>query len=196
MDAPRYGGLNMNERRGFARLRRPVTVIGSIASRHGQDELARKQQLEGSFKATVGEIYTALGKTLAFRRWPASSPEGLGTWPPTGSRYRCQAGSVVRAGRVVETVRPVGATLKEILHDPPCRVGLTMRWRIEPLAEGCSVRLRVVYRLNHAAVLRARHWDRRLSCHFRKQFTFLARNLVNPGTTRARIGIPGRQNVT
>jgi hypothetical protein len=186
----------MNECQGFVRLRLSGTAISSFASRHGHDALARKQQIEGSFKATVGEIYAALGKTLGFRRWPASSLEGSGTWPPTGSRYRCRAGSVLRAGRVVETVRPVGATLKEILHDPPCRVGLTMRWRIEPLPDGCSVRLRVEYRLNHAAVLRARHWDRRLSCHFRKQFTFLARNLVIPGTTRVRMGIPGRQNVT
>lgn len=186
----------MDECLRFASLRLSVTAISSIASRRRQDELARKQQLEASFEATVGEIYAALGKTLGFRRWPASSLEGSSTWPPTGSRYRCQAGSVLRAGRVVETVRPVGATLKEILHDPPCRVGLTMRWRIEPLTDGCSVRLHIVYRLNHAAVLRARHWDRRLSCHFRKQFTFLARNLVIPGTTRVRIGIPGRQNVT
>jgi hypothetical protein len=144
--------------------------------------VARKQQLEGSFRATVREIHAALGRTLAFRRWPESALEGVGEWPVPGSRYRYRSGSVLRTGRVVEVVRPVGATLKEVLHDPPCRVGLTMRWRIEPVTDGCTVRLQVVYRLNHAALLRARHWDRRLSCHFRRQFSFLTRNL---GTTRA-----------
>lgn len=139
--------------------------------------MARKLQLKGSFGAPVGEIYAALGRTLAFRRWPESSLESPNAWPVAGCRYRYHSGSVLRAGRVVEIVRPVGATLKEILHDPPCRVGLTMRWRIEPVADGCTVRLRVVYRLNHAALLRAGHWERRLSFHFRRQFGFLARNL-------------------
>lgn len=147
--------------------------------------MARKQQLEGVFAATLSEVYAALGRTLAFRRWPAASVEGIGSWPAPGSRYRCHSGSVERAGRVVETVRPVGATLKEILHDPPCRVGLTMRWRIEPLPQGCVVRLRVSYRLNHAAVFRASHWDNRLRLHFRRQFVFLARNLGTMNTTRA-----------
>jgi hypothetical protein len=157
--------------------------------------LARKLQLKGSFRAPVGEIYAALGRTLAFRRWPESSPESIGAWPAAGSRYRYHSGVVLRAGRIVEIVRPVGATLKEILHDPPCRVGLTMRWRIEPMADGCTVRLRVVYRLNHAALLRARHWERRLSFHFRKQFGFLARNL---GAAADLPGATGRtrQNVT
>jgi len=149
-----------------------VTRIDARAS-----QLARKQQLEGRFAATVSEIYVALGRTLAFRRWPPPAQDGAGAWPQPGSRYRCQNGTVLRAGRVVEIVRPVGATLKEILHDPPCRVGLTMRWRIEPLRDGCTVRLRVVYRLNHAALLRARHWDRRLALHFERQFTVLARHL-------------------
>lgn len=154
---------------------RPFPKLVSIDRR--AVELTRKQQLEVVFAATVNEIYIALGRTLAFRRWPASAQEGVGAWPMPGSRYYWQNGAVLRAGRVVETVRPVGATLKEVLHDPPCRVGLTMRWRIEPLSDGCTVRLRVLYRLNHAAVLRARHWDRRLSLHFQRQFIFLAHNL-------------------
>ena len=59
----------------------------------------------------------------------------------------------------------------------PCRVSLTMRWRIEPLASGCTVRLGASYRLNHAAILRRHHWDERLRLNFRNQFTFLAVNL-------------------
>jgi hypothetical protein len=105
--------------------------------------------------------------------------------PQTGFRYRFQTGSVLRSGRVVETIRPVAVTLKEILHDPPCRVALTLRWRIEPSASGSVVRLRAEYRLNHAAVLRARHWEERLSVHFGKQFTFLARNLPQSGESQA-----------
>jgi hypothetical protein len=84
---------------------------------------------------------------------------------------------VRRAGRIVEIVRPVALTLKEVLHDPPCRVSLTLRWRVEPLASGCTVRLGASYCLNHAAVLRRRHWDERLRLNFRNQFTFLAINL-------------------
>jgi hypothetical protein len=153
--------------------------------------LTRKQQLEGAFSATVNEIYLALGQTLSFRRWPVSLHDGIGVWPASGTRYCFRHGTVIRAGRVVETVRPLGATLKEILHDPPCRVGLTMRWRIEPLRDGCTVRLRVVYRLNHAAMLRARHWDRRLALHFRTQFAFLARKLGDGACAAA-----SPQNVT
>lgn len=139
--------------------------------------MTRKQQLERLYPATVNDIYAALGRTLSFRRWPPALQDGTGVWPASGTRYCHRHGTVIRAGRIVETVRPLGATLKEILHDPPCRVGLTMRWRIEPLSDGCAVRLRVVYRLNHAAMLRARHWDRRLALHFRTQFGFLAREL-------------------
>jgi hypothetical protein len=91
--------------------------------------------------------------------------------------YRYQTGSVRRVGRVVEVVRPVALTLKEVLHDPPCRVSLTMRWRIEPSASGCRVRLAASYRLDRAAILRRRHWDERLRLNFRNQFTFLAINL-------------------
>jgi hypothetical protein len=97
--------------------------------------------------------------------------------PAQGRRYSYQTGSVRRVGRIVEVVRPLALTLKEVLHDPPCRVSLTLRWRIEPLASGCTVRLGASYRLDHAAILRQRHWDERLRLNFCNQFTFLAVNL-------------------
>ena len=97
--------------------------------------------------------------------------------PTAGSSYRYRAGSVLRQGRIVEVIRPVAVTLKEVLHDPPCRVALTLRWRVDSSPVGCSVRLGAEYRLNHAAVLRTRHWDRRLAAHFGRQFTFLAKRL-------------------
>lgn len=116
--------------------------------------------------------------TLAFRRWPQSAAEAkLAPLPAAGLSYRYQAGSVRREGRIVEVIRPVAVTLKEYLHDPPCCVGLTLRWRIESVPAGVAVRLFVDYRLNHAAALRSRHWDRRLSMHFKKQFTYLSSNL-------------------
>jgi hypothetical protein len=135
----------------------------------------RRQQLDAVLAGSTGAVFAALCRTLAFRRWPVALDEEL---PPVqGRRYGYQTGSVRRAGRIVEIVRPVALTLKEVLHDPPCRVSLTLRWRVEPLASGCTVRLGASYCLNHAAVLRRRHWDERLRLNFRNQFTFLAINL-------------------
>ena len=136
--------------------------------------MARKQQLQVGFSGTVSDVYTALGRILAFRRWRPAFEVGSDPTPAPGSLYRCRAGSVIRTGRVVETIRPVGITLYEILRDSPCRVFLTMRWRIEPVTDGCVVRLCATYRFNRAATLRARHWDRRLMRHFRNQFRFLS----------------------
>jgi len=152
-----------------------TTVAGSSRMRH--TNLARKLRLDSSIEGTVSDVFTALGRTLAFRRWPAAVEVERGCMPLPGCRYRYQAGPVLRVGRVVEVIRPVAVTLKEILHDPPCRVSLTMRWRIDPGPTGCVVRLRAEYRLNHASVLRARHWEHRLSAYFCKQLHFLALNL-------------------
>lgn len=155
--------------------------------------MAPRQQLDAIYPGSVGEIFAALGQTLAFRRWPRAAEWLPGPVPGPGYRYRCQFGSVLRAGRVVEVIRPVAITFKEVLHDPPCRVSLTLRWRIDPGLSGCTVRLRAQYRLNHAAVLRARHWERRLAQHFRNQFAFLAVNLERMQGERA--GGGQRQNV-
>ena len=94
-----------------------------------------------------------------------------------GQAYRHRAGSVLRSGRIVDVTRPVGLTLKEVLDDAPCRVLLTLRWRIDPVSAGSSVRLNAIYRLNHAALLRGRHWDRRLRQHFSNQLRYVAVNL-------------------
>ena len=133
----------------------------------------RRQQLDAVLAGPKGAVFAALCRTLAFRRWPAATAEDA----VQGRQYGYRTGSVRRTGRIVEVVRPAALTLKEVLHDPPCRVSLTMRWRIEPLASGCTVRLGASYRLNHAAILRRHHWDERLRLNFRNQFTFLAVNL-------------------
>jgi hypothetical protein len=147
--------------------------------------LLRKQRLDGFYEAAMGELFVALAQTLSFRRWGLGvDPDAPGV-PARGCRYRSQAGSAERTGRVVEIIRPVAITLKEVLDDPPCRVGLTIRWRIEPLDAGCHVRLFAEYRLNRAAMLRRGHWDRRLARHFRAQFGFLADNLAKTGEARS-----------
>ena len=133
----------------------------------------RRQQLEAVFAGPTGAVFAALCRTLAFRRWPIAPDEDAAQ----GRHYGYQTGSVRRSGRIVEVVRPLALTLKEVLHDPPCHVSLTMRWRVEPNASGCTVRLAASYRLNHAAILRRQHWDERLRLNFRNQFTFLAVNL-------------------
>ena len=138
----------------------------------------RRQQHEAFLTGATGAVFAALCRTLAFRRWPAAFLQLDESAPLQGRCYQYRTGSVHRVGRIVEVVRPVALTLKEVLHDPPCRVSVTMRWRIEPLASGCAVRLGATYRLNHAAILRARHWDERLRLNFSNQFTFLAVNLV------------------
>lgn len=131
-----------------------------------------RRQFRATYPATLCEVFAALSTTLAFRRWISSDAP-----PLAGLRYRYQTGSVQRAGRVVEVIRPCGLTLDEVLHDPPCRVRLFMRWRIEPVLAGSAVRLDARYRLNHAASVRFRHWDRRLQLHFGNQLRFLGVNL-------------------
>lgn len=111
--------------------------------------------------------------TLAFRRWGLLDDGVTPALPARGRRYTYRTGSVLRVGQVIEIIRPVRLTIREMLDDPPCRVLLTMRWRLEPVASCSVVRLNAQYRLNRAAVLRPRHWDRRLQQHFGNQVRFL-----------------------
>jgi len=134
--------------------------------------VGRRRQYRAKYPAPLCEVFSALSITLAFRRWAPSCE-----LPRARSRYRHQAGSVLRVGRVVDVVRPCGLTLEEVLYDTPCRVSLFMRWRIEPSLAGSSVRLDVRYQLNNAAALRSRHWERRLQAHFGNQLSFVGVNL-------------------
>jgi hypothetical protein len=132
----------------------------------------RRQQFRATYPAALSEVFAALSITLAYRRWyPPDEP------PRAGHRYSHRTGSVLRVGRVVDVVRPCGLTLEEVLHDAPCRVRLLLRWRIEPLQEGCSVRLDLRYRLNRAATLRFGHWEQRLRLHFGRQLEFVGLHL-------------------
>jgi hypothetical protein len=134
--------------------------------------LKRRRQFRENYPEALCAVFEALVITLAFRRWP------LTVVPPApGACYRNRSGSVLRVGRVVDVIRPCGLTLEEVLHDPPCRVSLLMRWRIEPTLAGSAVRLDVRYGLNHAASLRCLHWERRLQMHFGNQLRFVGVNL-------------------
>ncbi|MDX1561324.1 MAG: SRPBCC domain-containing protein [Gammaproteobacteria bacterium] len=136
-----------------------------------------KLRLDAYFADSVAELFAALATTLAFRRWASSAAARNDGVPACGQTYRFRTGSVTRSGRVVEVIRPVAISYQERLDDPPCRVGLHCRWRIEPLDDGCAVQLVARYRLNRAASLRPRHWRRRLERHFGNQFAALARAL-------------------
>lgn len=139
--------------------------------------MARRLHLQAKYPASTAELFAALLRTAAFRRWQLAAQAADAESPEPGLRYRYKTGSVLRIGRVVEVIRPVGLSVREVLHDPPCRVGLRIRWRIEPLQEMTLVRLQLRYRLNHAAFVRRRHWDSRLDAHFRRQFAFIALHL-------------------
>lgn len=139
--------------------------------------MARRQELSAGYPESVSRVFGALGRTLSFRRWGPLDDMLAAARPEAGLRYRCAFGSVSRVGRIVEVTRPVGLTLKEVLHDPPCRVSLTLRCRVEPVSSGSRLRLNACYRLNRAAWFRKAHWDRRLQHHFRNQLAYVAVNL-------------------
>lgn len=140
--------------------------------------MVRRKQLHASVNGSAGIVFAALGRTLAFRRWGRILAGEADAFPPSGWRYRHRFGSVIRAGRIVEVLAPIAVTLTEVLIDPPCRVGLRLRWRIEPGHPTSSVYLSARIRLNHAAWLRRRHWERRLERHFRRQLEFLERHMA------------------
>jgi glycine/D-amino acid oxidase-like deaminating enzyme len=137
----------------------------------------KKQRFERPYQGTVRQVFAALVRALAFRRWHAVVDTGTSGLPVAGQRYVSQSGTVVRSGRIVEILPPVVLTLKETLDDPPCHVILTMRWRIEVAATGPLVRLQASYDFNRAAMLAGRHWERRLRENFQVQFTYIARHL-------------------
>lgn len=124
------------------------------------------QRHERQYAEPISVVFSALARTLAKRRWGVALPGGDAVpVPKVGCRYVSQRGGVLRRGRVIECLRPVGLTLYETLLDAPCRVRLELLWRLEPVAQGSSVRLLVRYRLNGAASLRSRHWARQIEAH-------------------------------
>ena len=97
---------------------------------------------ERSFDASITDVFAALVRMLALRRWdPGIAAFGELSLPRAGCRYARQTPTALREGRVVEIIRPVSVTLVETLHDPPCRVALRHRWRVHPVEPSTLLRL-------------------------------------------------------
>jgi hypothetical protein len=111
-------------------------------------------------------VYAALLEAAGRRRWRASTEllKALSS-PLTGVEYASRRGSLQRRGRVLESLPPVALTLRETLDDPPCRVTLHLRCRLEPIASGATLRLEARYALNGPASLNARGWSEQIRGH-------------------------------
>ncbi len=135
----------------------------------------RRQRHEIRLPAPITAVFPVLVCVLARGRWAASLAGGAGdvAAPSLGSRYEQQRGTVLRSGRVLECLRPVAITLEETLRDPPCRVTLILRWRLEPVDDGALTRLEARYVLRGAAPLRRRHWDGRIRAHCERMLSAL-----------------------
>ena len=126
------------------------------------------------------EVFSALVQMLARSRWASGERSTRsGRLPRVGQLYVQRRGSVVRRGRVVECLRPVVLTLYESLFDPPCRVRLRLRWRLEPLETGSLVLLDANYELNGPAYLNRRHWRSEIHTHCGKLLKALAARLTD-----------------
>jgi len=137
-----------------------------------------RQRHEALYPESITEVFRALVRTLALRRWSAGAvTEDLESLPRAGCRYCRQTSTALRTGIVLEVIRPVSITLCETLDDPPCRVELKLRWRLHPTEAGSLLKLELQYRLNHAATLRRRHWHGQLARHCAKLFRFVRRDL-------------------
>jgi len=118
-----------------------------------------RQRHEASIDAPIACVYDALLAVLARRRWGGEAWfDPLTNRPIAGRSYVFRNGSVVRRGRVVECRQPVLLTLYEALFDPPCRVRLRLRWRLEPLDRVTLLRLDARYELNSPAYLNRKRW--------------------------------------
>jgi len=139
-----------------------------------------RQRHEATLAAPMTEVFSALVQMLARSRWASDERSaGSGRLPRVGQLYIQRRGSVVRRGRVVECLRPVLLTLYESLFDPPCRVRLRLRWRLEPLETGSLVLLDANYELNGPAYLNRRHWRSEIHTHCDKLLKALTARLTD-----------------
>lgn len=120
---------------------------------------------EALLEAPITAVYQALLTVLARRRWADEAWFDPEQRPSVGLRYAVRTGSVVRQGRVVECRQPVLLTLYETLYDPPCRVHLRLRWRLEPSELATALRLDTSYELNRPASLNRKRWREEIDAH-------------------------------
>jgi hypothetical protein len=140
-------------------------------------------RFERAFSEPITVVFAELVRMLALRRWdPTANATEAFEFPRAGRRYSRQTDTALREGRVVEIIRPVSLTLHETLHDPPCRVRLRQRWRIDAVEAGTLLRLALRYELNQPASLRSQHWRRRLRLHSEKMLGFVDINLRRAGS--------------
>ena len=139
-----------------------------------------RQRHKTTLAAPITEVFSALIQMLAKSRWASdrrlAGPDSL---PLVGHTYVQRHGAVIRRGRVVECLRPVALTLYESLFDPPCRVRLRLRWRLEPLDTGSLVLLDARFELNGPAYLNRRHWRTEIHAHCGKLLKALAARLTD-----------------
>ncbi len=126
-----------------------------------------RQRHRASLPQSVATVFTVLLRVVGRSRW-ASTPVMIepDRPPRPGCAYAKRRDSVTRRGRVVECLPPVALTLYESILDPPCRVRLRLRWRLEPADPGCLILLDARYELNGPAYLNRRHWRAELHSHF------------------------------
>jgi len=150
-----------------------------------------RQRHEAQFGEPMLDVFEALLLALGRHRWAEGARhETHQLVPRMGCRYMNQRGSVLRRGRVLECLRPVSLTFYETLFDPPCRVRLKFRWRLDATDAGCRLRLEVQYELNRAATLRSRHWYRQIHAHCGRMLGFVGRRLRERAANQA-AGVTG-----
>jgi hypothetical protein len=154
-----------------------------------------RQRHEAQLPWPITAVFVALVDVLGHGRWGAglslALPGEAKSAPAVGARYAQLRGRVLRRGRVVESLRPVAFTLQESLIDPPCRVRLRLRWRLEPLDDGSFVRLDVRFELCGAAPLRKRHWNAQIAAYCERTMTRLRARLEAAGR-RQGAGVSGQ----
>jgi len=151
-----------------------------------------RQRHEAQFAMPVTAVFAALLRVLARRRWAAEAWfDRQQSRPPVGRRYVSRNGTVVRRGRIVECLQPVLVTLYETLFDPPCRVRLRLRWRLEPQEAGTAVLLDARYELNAAAYLNRKHWRQEIYGHCGRMLAAVGSTLAEPGDQR--VGVSGQK---
>lgn len=152
------------------------------------------QRHEARYATSITAVFKSVLEANARRRWAAQTLlTGEDGRRLTGRRYEYRNGALVRRGRVVECSRPVLLTLYESLIDPPCRVRLRLRWRLEPLETGTSVLLDARYELNGPAYLNRRHWRKQIHAHCGRLLVAVQARLVDAQTAQGVAGVSGQK---
>jgi hypothetical protein len=125
-----------------------------------------RQRHEAKLEWPIRTIFLALVGVLAKGRWDKDLVlETEPALPRPGLRYEQRRPTVLRQGRVVECIPPVSITLAETLFDPPCRVQLRLRFRVEPVERVSLLRVDASFDFEGAASLRRRHWNARIDAY-------------------------------